>query len=157
MMEIDESPTPSGIRSPRYISLDRALPISAACQACRSKHQRCDGVLPICLRCKKGNKSCNYAPSRRGQSVAHLRPKKRKASGVRTPASENITEGLDAWSNCQHCPSSAHKVVIMRVLISLSSINITNPWTFRRRRRDTAEQYNGTFSYNGFKGRYRDS
>ena len=100
-METHASSAQSGQNS-RHISLDRALPVPAACHACRSKHQRCDGTLPICFRCKKGNRSCSYAPSRRGRSVAHLHPGKVKFSEVRTPASSNTIEGLDVHLNRQY-------------------------------------------------------
>ncbi|CAM1504464.1 Fc.00g020550.m01.CDS01 [Cosmosporella sp. VM-42] len=39
---------------------------SLACVPCRSKHVKCDGGLPACLRCRLEEKSCYYAPSRRG-------------------------------------------------------------------------------------------
>lgn len=39
---------------------------SLACVQCRSKHVKCDGGLPGCLRCQLEEKCCYYAPSRRG-------------------------------------------------------------------------------------------
>lgn len=124
MMETNASTTQTGVRNSGYISLDRALPVSAACQACRSKHQRCDGLLPICLRCKKGNRSCNYAPSRRGRSVAHLHSGKANVSEVSTPASGNMVEGLNVRLSRQCCSLTTHAVVTELVLISLSSFAI---------------------------------
>ncbi|KAF4975863.1 hypothetical protein FZEAL_7404 [Fusarium zealandicum] len=39
---------------------------SLACVPCRSKHVKCDGVLPACERCQLDEKACIYAKSRRG-------------------------------------------------------------------------------------------
>ena len=100
--EIDATSSPSSVSKPRYISLDRALPISTACEACRSRHQRCDGTMPICLRCNKGNRLCNYAPSRRGRSIAHLHPRKVQVPKINTPASDSIL-GLDIHISRQCC------------------------------------------------------
>ena len=121
MMETNAPPTQSSVRGPRYISLDRALPVNAACQACRSRHQRCDGMIPICLRCKKGNRSCSYTPCRRGRSVAHLHPGKVKVSEVSTLASGNNIEALSTRLSRQCCSLTTHTVVIMFVLTFLSS------------------------------------
>ncbi|EEQ32887.1 hypothetical protein McanMca71_003420 [Microsporum canis] len=41
-------------------------PSSLACLACRRKHLKCDGVMPICGRCRKTQLGCHYTPSRRG-------------------------------------------------------------------------------------------
>lgn len=41
-------------------------PSRLACHACRSKHLKCDGALPICGRCIVESLSCVYVPSRRG-------------------------------------------------------------------------------------------
>ena len=71
----------------RIISLDRPSPVKLACQSCRTGHQKCDGCLPICSRCKKEQKACDYTPSRRGRNVAHLHRKQMKAS-----KSNNIDE-----------------------------------------------------------------
>ena len=59
----------------KSISLDRSLPVKLACQGCRLTHQKCDGSLPICLRCKKEHRPCDYTPCRRGRVVAHLHTK----------------------------------------------------------------------------------
>lgn len=37
-----------------------------ACLPCRVQHTKCDGVLPMCSRCKVDYKSCAYSKSRRG-------------------------------------------------------------------------------------------
>lgn len=37
-----------------------------ACVACRSRHVKCDATQPICNRCKRDGKECNYQKSRRG-------------------------------------------------------------------------------------------
>ncbi|KAM0217870.1 hypothetical protein ACHAQI_001925 [Fusarium lateritium] len=39
---------------------------SLACVPCRSKHVKCDGLLPQCTRCKEEEKPCRYVSSRRG-------------------------------------------------------------------------------------------
>ncbi|EED16951.1 C6 transcription factor, putative [Talaromyces stipitatus ATCC 10500] len=43
-----------------------AGPSPLACLACRQKHLKCDGRQPICGRCKTGELTCEYTPSRRG-------------------------------------------------------------------------------------------
>ncbi|KAF5615177.1 hypothetical protein F25303_13845 [Fusarium sp. NRRL 25303] len=40
--------------------------VSSACDPCRSKHIRCDGVQETCTRCKEEGKLCHYTKSRRG-------------------------------------------------------------------------------------------
>jgi hypothetical protein len=37
-----------------------------ACMNCRSRHVKCDATQPICNRCKRDGKECNYQKSRRG-------------------------------------------------------------------------------------------
>ena len=61
-----------GVSGARRVKFDRPLPVKLACQSCRSGHQKCDGALPVCSRCKKEQKICDYTPSRRGHAVAHL-------------------------------------------------------------------------------------
>ena len=82
----------SGARISKPISLNHALPVKAACRACRSRHQKCDGVLPICSRCTKEQKPCDYAPSRRGHSVAHLHGKRRKLETDCPSMLENVLQ-----------------------------------------------------------------
>ncbi|PGH11180.1 hypothetical protein AJ79_05022 [Helicocarpus griseus UAMH5409] len=41
-------------------------PIPLACRACRKKHLKCDGIHPVCGRCRKTRSFCEYTPSRRG-------------------------------------------------------------------------------------------
>jgi hypothetical protein len=54
------------------VTINRPSPL--ACEACRRKHLRCDGVSPICGRCIAQSLACNYTPSRRGQGRrAHRR------------------------------------------------------------------------------------
>lgn len=43
-----------------------AIRVSLACVQCRSKHVKCDAMMPACLRCKVEDKPCFYAKSRRG-------------------------------------------------------------------------------------------
>ena len=69
----------------KYISLDRALPVKAACQNCRSRHQKCDGIAPSCIRCRRERRTCNYAPSRRGRSVAQLHDKQGERAIATSP------------------------------------------------------------------------
>jgi hypothetical protein len=37
-----------------------------ACINCRSRHVKCDATQPICNRCKRDGKECDYQKSRRG-------------------------------------------------------------------------------------------
>ncbi|KAI9171650.1 hypothetical protein HJFPF1_01136 [Paramyrothecium foliicola] len=39
---------------------------SLACVPCRTKHLKCDGGLPACVRCRLEDRPCHYAKSRRG-------------------------------------------------------------------------------------------
>ncbi|PGH06288.1 hypothetical protein GX51_02485 [Blastomyces parvus] len=41
-------------------------PVPLACRACRKKHLKCDGLHPVCSRCRKTRTLCEYTPSRRG-------------------------------------------------------------------------------------------
>ncbi|KAF5006489.1 hypothetical protein FDECE_7138 [Fusarium decemcellulare] len=66
----DEVPTQSELElvqtragAPRSRARCRA---SLACIPCRSKHVKCDGVLPSCTRCKLEEKACTWVKSRRG-------------------------------------------------------------------------------------------
>lgn len=47
-------------------SCSLAKPSALACLACRRKHLKCDGAMPICGRCSKTRTECYYTPSRRG-------------------------------------------------------------------------------------------
>lgn len=44
----------------------RRRPASLACYECRRKHLKCDGAMPICVRCASAAINCTYLPSRRG-------------------------------------------------------------------------------------------
>lgn len=46
---------------------------SLACVPCRSKHSKCDGDVPACIRCRLENKVCSYAKSRRGARLRKTR------------------------------------------------------------------------------------
>ena len=83
------------------VSLDRILPVKAACQRCRSRHQKCDALLPICTRCKKERKFCTYAPSRRGKSVAHLHARQKERS-------ESDSLGMDPGAKLDKTDSASH-------------------------------------------------
>jgi hypothetical protein len=48
--------------------------ISPACTACRERHLKCDGMMPICSRCQSTQQDCVYVKSRRG----HRPQRKRK-------------------------------------------------------------------------------
>lgn len=58
-------------------------PSPLACTACRSKHLKCDALVPICSRCIEGGLHCNYTPSRRGIGgrVSRKSQNARNASG----------------------------------------------------------------------------
>lgn len=40
--------------------------IRRACLECRKRHIRCDGGLPVCIKCHDNNRSCHYVESHRG-------------------------------------------------------------------------------------------
>ncbi|KGR03738.1 hypothetical protein MEQ_00514 [Candida albicans P87] len=42
--------------------------VSSACLECRRRHFKCDGKQPVCDRCQKSNKPCQYVASHRGGS-----------------------------------------------------------------------------------------
>lgn len=42
--------------------------VSSACLECRRRHFKCDGKQPICDKCLKSNKPCQYVASHRGGS-----------------------------------------------------------------------------------------
>src|SRR5689334_4782172 len=67
---VQQNPSPpqpkSGLQragAPRSRATVRA---SLACVPCRSKHTKCDGGQPSCVRCELEGKACFYAKSRRG-------------------------------------------------------------------------------------------
>jgi hypothetical protein len=41
--------------------------VSLACIPCRSRHTRCDAIMPICSQCRASSRSCSYTQSRRGR------------------------------------------------------------------------------------------
>lgn len=41
--------------------------VSLACIPCRSRHTRCDAIMPTCSQCRTSSRSCSYAQSRRGR------------------------------------------------------------------------------------------
>lgn len=57
-------------------------PSSLACDACRRKHLKCNGVLPVCGRCTAEALACNYTASRRGLG----RRNNRVSRDVRSPS-----------------------------------------------------------------------
>jgi len=40
--------------------------VALACIQCRNRHVKCDAVQPVCTRCDREGKECNYQKSRRG-------------------------------------------------------------------------------------------
>ncbi|KAL6453508.1 iacK C6 finger domain transcription factor iacK [Candida maltosa Xu316] len=42
--------------------------VSSACLECRKRHFKCDGKQPVCERCQKSNRTCQYVASHRGGS-----------------------------------------------------------------------------------------
>ncbi|KAG7697080.1 hypothetical protein KL915_002343 [Ogataea haglerorum] len=53
----------------RFIMLKKPLkPVSRACLECRQRHLKCDGIEPVCTRCKKLGKECFFVKSNRGGS-----------------------------------------------------------------------------------------
>lgn len=86
---------------PQNISLDRALPVKAACQGCRSRHLKCDAKPPRCSRCRKENRECDYARSRRGLIVAHLHHRNEQESGTNRSTPDDSPEDFDMAIDCQ--------------------------------------------------------
>lgn len=63
--------------------------VSLACVPCRSKHIKCDAMMPTCLRCRLEQKPCFYAKSRRG-----IRDPKKRSMMYDSQPQSDPTEGL---------------------------------------------------------------
>ena len=62
-------------------------PSLLACIACRKRHLKCNGQMPICKRCQDSRSECNYQQSRRGYK------------GPRRTAKGTVNDGSQANSN----------------------------------------------------------
>ncbi|RDW93991.1 putative Zn(II)2Cys6 transcription factor [Aspergillus mulundensis] len=58
-------------------------PSSVACLPCRSRHVKCDAVMPTCTRCRTNATECHYIRSRRGL-------RKRSKDSLSQPLEENV-------------------------------------------------------------------
>lgn len=52
-----------------------APPVPVACTECRTRHLRCDAEMPICNRCQREERQCQYVLSRRGYKGPRKRPR----------------------------------------------------------------------------------
>lgn len=70
--------------------------VSRACLACRSRHLKCDGKEPICSRCVRANRVCQYVKSNRGGSrrrgVTLKNKQSEKSPGHRIINSHSMTK-----------------------------------------------------------------
>ncbi|KAK9236431.1 hypothetical protein V1525DRAFT_217702 [Lipomyces kononenkoae] len=76
-----------------------AVRVSLACVACRTKHLRCDAVLPTCSRCRVEEKQCVYMKSRRG---GRRRPRTTSMPNDTAARSENdpvAQQGLSSYED----------------------------------------------------------
>ncbi|KAH6900326.1 hypothetical protein B0T10DRAFT_554861 [Thelonectria olida] len=77
---VQQDPSPSlpksGLQRAGAPRSRAAVRASLACVPCRSKHTKCDGTQPVCVRCELEGKACFYAKSRRGTRL----PKKQNES-----------------------------------------------------------------------------
>ncbi|ODV60469.1 Zn(II)2Cys6 transcription factor ASCRUDRAFT_26859, partial [Ascoidea rubescens DSM 1968] len=89
--------------------------VSRACIQCRGRHLRCDGILPICGRCLKNDKTCTYVPSHRGGSrkkiksnTAHTFNHLNRPFPLLAPSSLNFSlnsslNSLNSFNDCSAC------------------------------------------------------
>lgn len=52
-----------------------APPVPVACTECRTRHLRCDAKMPVCDRCQREERHCQYVLSRRGYKGPRKRPR----------------------------------------------------------------------------------
>jgi hypothetical protein len=105
---------------------------SLACIPCRSKHVKCDGLLPQCTRCKEEGKTCRYVNSRRGNRD----PKKASMMKDRTwmtdqdDMSESTTSPSLAGSDISIPQFRAHTAGGTRQPIDLyyDHFHVAHPW-----------------------------
>lgn len=86
---------------------DRAAKhVSRACLACRSRHLKCDGLEPICKRCLKANRECNYVKSNRGGSrkkgISTKTHPKGEPDSFMLPCVRNGLPELEHSPDCNH-------------------------------------------------------
>lgn len=76
--------------------------VSRACLACRSRHLKCDGNEPICARCVKAHRVCQYVKSNRGGSRRKgvSMKKKFKSQSLRMPRKRSHIEPDDFVLPC---------------------------------------------------------
>ncbi|CAI6339111.1 unnamed protein product [Periconia digitata] len=103
-------------------------PSPLACEACRLRHLKCDGVSPICGRCAAQSVTCNYTPSRRGRGRrAHRRatspPPQPPLPPLATPATPVSLSNGPIHPQSGSIPAS-------------SSLNTSTPWSLRAADRD---------------------
>ena len=68
--------------------------VSLACIPCRSRHTRCDAIMPICSQCRATSKSCSYAQSRRGRvklARVERRQQPSKDGGQSSSGNDNLS------------------------------------------------------------------
>jgi hypothetical protein len=66
---------------------------SLACVPCRTKHLKCDGGLPACVRCRLEERTCHYAKSRRGIRDPKKRDMMREGEDASTsPPTSSLAE-----------------------------------------------------------------
>lgn len=69
-------PIQDGVESSTATSINIAAPpVPVACTECRSRHLRCDAEMPVCKRCQREERQCQYALSRRGYKGPRKRPR----------------------------------------------------------------------------------
>eukprot|EP01122_Echinamoeba_exundans_P014532 TRINITY_DN6607_c0_g1_i1.p1 TRINITY_DN6607_c0_g1~~TRINITY_DN6607_c0_g1_i1.p1 ORF type:complete len:545 (-),score=56.26 TRINITY_DN6607_c0_g1_i1:253-1887(-) len=76
---IDPPITPETTKNPgeRRKKRGRTSTVSIACESCRQKHYKCDGVQPICGRCTANNDDCIWDTKRRKRG-----PKRKEAQTI---------------------------------------------------------------------------
>ncbi|ODH52373.1 hypothetical protein GX48_01436 [Paracoccidioides brasiliensis] len=85
-------------------SLQTSSPIPLACRACRKKHLKCDGLHPVCSRCRKTRSFCEYTPSRRG-----YRSTPKPTIGERTSSTSSPrSSGAQSYSSQTQTSQSAN-------------------------------------------------
>ncbi|KAI1323915.1 hypothetical protein F5Y16DRAFT_403016 [Xylariaceae sp. FL0255] len=93
--------------------------VSVACIPCRSRHVRCGAEQPVCSRCTKENRTCQYVKSKRGGlDRARLAAFRRNCSaaaavaGVGESPPETSPESQSpAWSQGSGKPDAVHRPV----------------------------------------------
>ncbi|KAF2707329.1 hypothetical protein K504DRAFT_458763 [Pleomassaria siparia CBS 279.74] len=86
--------------------------VALACIQCRSRHVKCDATQPICTRCKREGKECNYQKSRRGGLDKAALARRRLAMQQQAERFPRNNQSVDQGLTPENNSDSPHSVDI---------------------------------------------